>query len=92
MPVRKLEGTTKLPPPWQPTVAEPADAHAIRALMAGTATAEQQGRVVRWLHAATGLGELEFRPESERASAFASGKRFVGIQFWGLAVHFEEKP
>jgi hypothetical protein len=80
-----LLGQTNLPPPWAPTPAEPADVSAIRALMQGTANEAQQLRVVDWLKRASGLGELEFRPDGDRASAFASGKRFVAIQFFTLS-------
>jgi hypothetical protein len=78
-------GQAHLPPPWAPTVAEPADISAIKALVAGNANEAQQLRAVEWLKRATAVGELEFRPDSDRATAFAAGKRFVAIQFFTLA-------
>ncbi len=80
-----IEGTTDLDPPWQPTQVIPADIGAIKALVAGTATEYQQQLVVAFLMRATGINEMEFRPEGDRASTFASGKRFVGMQFFQLA-------
>lgn len=80
-----LFGQARTTPPWVAPPARPADVSAIKALMVGKATEDQQRRVVEWLREATGIGELEFRPDDERASAFASGKRFVGLLFFTLA-------
>lgn len=67
--------------PYLPVPYELADAYAIRAVAGGTADADQQRRAIRWLvDRAAGTYELEFRPEGERESIFASGRRFVGLQ------------
>lgn len=57
---------------------------AFQALKAGDADEDQQRRVLDWLivHAA-GTYELSFRSEregGERETAFAEGRRFVGLQ------------
>lgn len=87
-----VAGKTKVLPPWEPCPVEPADITAIRALRDGKATPDQQHRFVEWLSRATGIGELEFRPAGERESNFASGKRFVGMQFFQLAKTFLKDP
>lgn len=62
--------------PWDVPVAS-----AVQALSRGEATPEQQKGFLRWLmHHAAGTYEGTFHPESERASAFAEGRRFVGLQ------------
>lgn len=80
----KIRGTTNVAAPWEPVEFEVADLAAIHALSRGEATPEQQLRFVEWLASATGVREMEFRPD-DRASAFAGGKRFVGLQFFSLA-------
>ena len=74
-----------LPPAWTPTVTLHDELTAIKAIVAGKATDTQQAAFVGWLAKATGVTELEFRPSGERESAFAAGKRFVGLQFFSLA-------
>lgn len=66
--------------PWSPTPATDDVIRAVKAMNEGKASDVQQRRVVDWLFEVTGTRDLEFRPESERASAFASGKRWVGLQ------------
>lgn len=83
-----IKGNVNLTAPWTPTELTPAEHHAIKALTKGKATEHQQGLVVEWLARATGVTDLEFRPDGERASNFASGKRFVGLQFFQLAKAF----
>lgn len=64
-----------LPPDWAP-----ADAAAIQALAEGKATPEQQQRALNWvIYQGAGTYELEYRTDS-RDHAFASGRRFVGLQ------------
>lgn len=68
------------PAPYLPAEYELADVHALKALERGDATVEQQKRVLMWLvHSATAVHDIEYRPDS-RDHAFASGKRFVGLQ------------
>lgn len=60
------------------------DAYAVQALAAGSASPGQQQRVVKWLfEQAARVDDLSFRPgqDGDRATAFAEGRRFVGLQF-----------
>ena len=68
--------------PWMPPRYELADVSAWKALQQGVASPEQQQRALRWLIAAAGTYDLSFRPgeDGSRASTFAEGKRFVGLQ------------
>ena len=57
------------------------DVGAIQALYAGTANAGQQSRALKYvIETLAGTYDQSFRPDSERASAFAEGRRFVGLQ------------
>ena len=69
--------------PWEPHPLTKYDCYAVRALMEGKASEGQQRRIWELLFAMTGARDLEFRPggeEGRRASDFASGKRFIGLQ------------
>lgn len=63
---------------------ESADATAIQALQAGTASPDQQRRALRWIvEQAAGTYEISYRAgglEGDRETAFAEGRRFVGSQ------------
>ena len=64
-----------LPPAW-----ENADAAAFQALAQGKADAGQQQRALNWiLYQAANVYDLEYRTD-DRAHAFVSGRRFVGLQ------------
>lgn len=69
---------------WLPPKYTIADVHAVKALARGEATADQQKRALDWIvHAAAGAYELSFRSDGdggERETAFAEGRRFVGMQ------------
>lgn len=80
-----IKGKTQLPQPWDPCDTTKPEWHAIKAIYAGDASKEQMHTFLGWMAKATGINELEFRPDSERATTFASGKRFVGQQFFVLA-------
>lgn len=67
--------------PWSPIVPTQREANAVKALASGNANALQQGEVMSFIFRLAGVADLEFRPDSDRATAFASGKRFVGMQF-----------
>ena len=55
--------------------------YAMKALTAGTATAEQQKHALDWIiKTLAGTYEMSFRPDSERETDFQEGKRFVGLQ------------
>lgn len=76
----------KKPPegaPWVPPDYELADAVAINAIARGEATADQQIRGMKWIvEKLCATYDLEFRPDEaggDRATAFASGRRFVGL-------------
>lgn len=67
--------------PWFPVPYDLADVNAVRALQAGTASAEQQQRALKWIvQNACGTYELSYRPTSDRDTSFAEGRRFVGLQ------------
>lgn len=58
-----------------------ADVAAVQAIMAGTASPEQQMNGMRWvIETACMTYDETFHPESERASAFMQGRRFVGLK------------
>lgn len=73
---RKSIGPSALP--WTPPEMSKHEAYAIRAFVDGQASEAQQKLVWKFLIRLTGIQDLEFRPD-ERASTFASGKRFVGL-------------
>jgi hypothetical protein len=81
-----LKSQLKLPhpDPVRPADWEMADAAAIQALHRGNATPEQQRRALdHIIHNIAGTYDLSFRPggeEGARATAFAEGKRYVGLQ------------
>lgn len=60
---------------------EDADVMAVKALAAGTANEGQQRRALAFVvNRLARANELSFRPESQRESDFAEGRRFVGLQ------------
>lgn len=70
--------------PWSEPKIDKADVIALQQVAAGVGNAMHQKRVIDWIinYAADTYG-LSFRPEEaggERATAFAEGKRFVGLQ------------
>ena len=73
---------------WTPAPYEIADLSAVKALAAGTANEQQQKRALDWiLIHVCGTYEMTYRPESDRDTAFAEGRRFVGLQIV-KALHF----
>lgn len=75
-----LSSDPRTPPPWTAEIA-----YAVRALYEGKANDGQQKLAMRWIESVCALGDLEFRPD-DRLSAFAGGKRFVGLQIRKLAT------
>lgn len=66
---------------WAPVSYEPQDMHAVQALRRGDATPDQQKRALAWIiESAAGTYDLSYRPDSDRDTAFAEGRRFVGLQ------------
>ena len=66
--------------PWKPPAWEPPDVSAIQALNRGDATPDQQKRALDFIVRLAGTYDLSYRPDSDRDTAFAEGKRFVGLQ------------
>ena len=66
--------------PCRPFDWEPADVSAIQALTRGEATPYQQKRALDWIITSAGTYDVSYRPSSDRDTAFAEGKRFVGLQ------------
>lgn len=67
--------------PWHPAPYDEAVTGALKALQSGTANAAQQQRALKWIiEALCGTYDLSWRPDSGRATSFAEGKRFVGMQ------------
>jgi hypothetical protein len=74
---------------YAPAPYEIADIVAIKALANGTAMEHQQKRAMDWIiRAACATYDLSYRPESDRDTAFAEGRRFVGLQIV-KALHLE---
>ena len=74
--------------PWKPCEYTVAQAAAIRAVSAGTASEDQQRSAMKYIvETLCGTYDLEFRPggDGARESAFAGGRRFVGLQIVKLA-------
>jgi hypothetical protein len=72
---------SKAPPYITPPPYELADVAALQALAQGTATADQQKWALDWIIIqAAGTYNLSFDTASERGTAFAEGRRFVGLQ------------
>jgi hypothetical protein len=75
------------PAPWEPAAFTARDGYAIQALARGEADAEQQLRAFRWItEQASNWDELSFRPgpDGPYSTAFAEGRRFVGLQIFKL--------
>lgn len=71
---------TRADGPHIPASYDLADASAIQALHRGDATPEQQKRALKWLiEQCSGTYEFQFYP-SDRDTAFALGRGFVGQQ------------
>ena len=71
-----------------PPYASLADVHAIKAVKAGEADADQQIRFYRWLLAeAAQVNNLSYRPGNKpEDTTFSEGRRFVGINTDRLAT------
>lgn len=72
--------------PWASTPWAKGDAYALKAVAEGIASEHQQKRAMGWIMHACGIRDLSFRPDNARATDFAEGKRFVGLQIAKL-VH-----
>ena len=71
-------------PAWIPARYDVTDIYALQAVFHGTADAAQQRRALDWIiNTAAETYELSFRSDDaggDRESAFAEGKRHVGMQ------------
>lgn len=81
--------------PWNEPKIDKADVIAFQQVAAGVGDERHQKRVIDWMinHGCDTYG-LSFRPEEaggERATAFAEGKRFVGLQLVKLLKLNPEK-
>ena len=62
-----------------------AEVQALRALERGQATPDQQSRALQWFIRACGTYDTSFRPQSDRLTAFAEGRRHAGTNLvWML--------
>lgn len=67
--------------PVVPPAYDDADVAAIQAVARGDATQGQQERALAWIvETLCETYGLSYRPESSHETAFAEGKRFVGLQ------------
>lgn len=69
--------------PWRPSHWDPADAAALQALVRGDCPVHLQQRAINFIvHTLCGTYDLSYRfgPDGERDTAFAEGKRWVGLQ------------
>jgi hypothetical protein len=65
---------------WLPAPYSNAEAYAIKAVASGTANAGQQKIAIDWIIRMAGTYDVTFQPDSERITAYAEGKRAVGLQ------------
>jgi hypothetical protein len=90
-------GFTALPAPsaHEMPLAEQPDVQAIRALLSGKATEDQQIRFVAWFNKATAVDSNPYRPGGEdarRETDLACGRKLVGDWFYALAKATLQQP
>jgi len=67
--------------PWTPAEYDKPVVYALKALERGDATPEQGKLALHWIvQTLCKKDDLSYRPTSDRDTAFAEGKRFVGLQ------------
>lgn len=67
--------------PWHPTAYEAEDVYALQNLAKGKAGEHQQIKLLNFIvHRLCGTYQPTFIPDSERETAFAEGKRNVGLE------------
>jgi hypothetical protein len=72
-------------PADHPATFDIADAAAVKAVYAGSATEHQQKRAMDWIiKQASLIGGQSYRAGDSHATAFVEGRRFVGAQIMGL--------
>lgn len=76
----KIKGVP-LPDPWKPIDYTIEEAAAVKAVMSGRASEDQQLRAMKFIvERLCGTYDLSFRSEKPYDTAFAEGKRMVGLQ------------
>ena len=81
MPPRKKPPELPKAEPWKPPHYEIEDAGAIQALMRGQAEPHQQQRALKYIiETLCSTYDMSYRPDGDRDTCFAEGKRFVGNQ------------
>jgi hypothetical protein len=70
----------KAPEYLKPPLWELADVTALQLLATGECPPDLQKRALDWIIQAAGTYDISFHPDGDRATAFAEGKRFVGLQ------------
>ena len=76
--------------PWMPFRETDQQRSALQALYDGVANEGQQKVALQAIFELCGLDDLSYRPDSDRDTAFAEGKRFVGLQLYKIA-HIKAK-
>jgi hypothetical protein len=75
---------TKRAPPHLYVPWTDADAGAIQALARGDASPEQQKRALQWIVEVGAMTYQDTQMDSDRDTAFANGRRFVGLRIISL--------
>jgi hypothetical protein len=79
--VDKREAVEPHPPePHMPTVYDADDIAAIKACVNGQAQPHQQQRAIAWFLHASRITDMSYRPGDPTATAFAEGRRAVGLE------------
>jgi hypothetical protein len=67
--------------PWHPPKFDRSDAMAMKAVATGTANEAQQKQAIEYIVGTLGMTyDTSYWADSDRNSAFAEGRRFVGLQ------------
>jgi len=67
--------------PYLPADYTPGHVLAMQRLSVGEANEEEQKMALQWIiEKAAGTYDVSYRPDSERDSVFAEGRRFTGLQ------------
>jgi hypothetical protein len=75
-----VQPSSKKTAAWTPVPYEESDIRAVQALANGTASPDEQRAVMLFIiNTVAGTYDMSFRPESERDTCFAEGRRFVGL-------------
>jgi hypothetical protein len=80
---KRYEGEAKQGNPLAAVPWDASDRAAMMALKECRATPADQALFLSWFLKATGVDEIEYRPDA-RLSAVAAGKRWVGKQFFDI--------